>query len=42
MSNIIKDPTIISALQDFARGVKSERDLAALTKIYSKSQSKRP
>jgi len=31
MSNIIKDPTIISALQDLARGVKSERDLAALT-----------
>lgn len=31
MSDIIKDPTIISALQDLARGVKSERDLAALT-----------
>lgn len=31
MSNIIKDPTIISALQDLARGVKSECDLAALT-----------
>ena len=30
MSNIIKEPTIISALQDLARGVKSERDLAAL------------
>ena len=32
MSDIIKDPTIISALQELARGVKSERDLAALTK----------
>jgi len=31
MSDIIKDPTMISALQDLARGVKSERDLAALT-----------
>ena len=31
MSDIIKDPTIISALQDLARGVRSERDLAALT-----------
>jgi putative transposase len=31
MSDIIKDPTIISALQALARGVKSERDLAALT-----------
>jgi len=31
MSDIIKDPTIIAALQDLARGVKSERDLAALT-----------
>ena len=28
MSTIIKDPTIISALQDLARGVKSERELA--------------
>lgn len=31
MSDIIKDPTLISALQELARGVKSERDLAALT-----------
>ena len=31
MSDIIKDPTIIAALQDLARGVKSEKDLAALT-----------
>lgn len=31
MSDIIKDPTMIAALQDLARGVKSERDLAALT-----------
>jgi transposase-like protein len=31
MSDMIKDPKIISALQDLARGVKSERDLAALT-----------
>lgn len=31
MSDIIKNPTIIAALQDLARGVKSERDLAALT-----------
>jgi transposase-like protein len=31
MSDIIKDPTIISALQELARGVKSERDLASLT-----------
>jgi putative transposase len=31
MSDMIKDPTIISALQDLARGVKSERDLATLT-----------
>lgn len=31
MSDIIKDPTLISALQELAKGVKSERDLAALT-----------
>lgn len=31
MSTIIKDPTLISALQDLARGVSSESDLAALT-----------
>jgi putative transposase len=31
MSDIIKDLTLISALQELARGVKSERDLAALT-----------
>jgi putative transposase len=31
MSDIIKDPTIIAVLQDLARGVKSEKDLAALT-----------
>ena len=31
MSDIIKDPTIIAALQDLARGVKSEKDMAALT-----------
>jgi putative transposase len=31
MSDIIKDPTIIAALQDLARSVKSEKDLAALT-----------
>lgn len=31
MSDIIKDPSMIAALQDLARGVKSERDLAALT-----------
>lgn len=31
MSDIIKDPTMIAALQDLARGIKSERDLAALT-----------
>ena len=31
MSDLIKDPRIIAALQDLARGVKSERDLAALT-----------
>ena len=31
MSEIIKDPTLISALQELAREVKSERDLAALT-----------
>jgi hypothetical protein len=32
MSDIIKDPSIISARQELARGVKSERDLAALSK----------
>ena len=31
MSDLIKDPRIIAALQDLARGVKSERDLAVLT-----------
>jgi len=31
MSDIIKDPIMIAALQDLARGIKSERDLAALT-----------
>jgi putative transposase len=31
MSDLIKDPTMIAALQDLARGIKSERDLAALT-----------
>jgi putative transposase len=31
MSDIIKDPTIIATLQDLARGVKSEKDLALLT-----------
>jgi putative transposase len=31
MSDIIKDPAIISALQELARGVKSEKELSALT-----------
>jgi len=31
MSNFIKKPTIISALQDLVCGVKSECDLAILT-----------
>jgi len=31
MSDIIKDPAIISALQELGRGVKSEKELSALT-----------
>jgi hypothetical protein len=31
MSDLIKDPTIIAALQDLAHGVKSGQELAALT-----------
>jgi putative transposase len=36
MSNFIKDPTIIFALQVLERGVKSECDLAVLTKDLNK------
>jgi hypothetical protein len=42
MSNFIKDPTIIFALQTFERGVKSECDLAVLTKDLNKIAVKAP
>jgi len=32
MSNIINDPVLVSAIQDLARGIKSEADLSSLTR----------
>jgi len=32
MSNIINDPVLVSAIQDLARGIKSESDLSSLTR----------
>jgi hypothetical protein len=32
MSDIIKDPILVSAIQDLARGIKSEADLSSLTR----------
>ena len=32
MSNIINDPALVSAIQDLARGIKSEADLSSLTR----------
>ena len=32
MSNIINDPVLVSAIQDLARGIKSEADLCSLTR----------
>ena len=32
MSDIIKDPVLVSAIQDLARGIKSEADLSSLTR----------
>jgi hypothetical protein len=32
MSNIINDPVLVSAIQDLARGIKSEAELSSLTR----------
>ena len=32
MSNIINDPALVSAIQDLARGIKSEAELSSLTR----------
>jgi putative transposase len=32
MSDIINDPVLVSAIQDLARGIKSEADLSSLTR----------
>ncbi len=32
MSDLIKDPILVSAIQDLARGIKSEADLSSLTR----------
>ena len=32
MSNIINDPALVTAIQDLARGIKSEADLSSLTR----------
>ncbi len=32
MNNIINDPVLVSAIQDLARGIKSEADLSSLTR----------
>ena len=32
MSNIINDPVLVTAIQDLARGIKSEADLSSLTR----------
>ena len=32
MSNIINHPVLVSAIQDLARGIKSEADLSSLTR----------
>jgi len=32
MSDIIKDPVLVSAIQDLARGIQSEADLSSLTR----------
>jgi len=35
MSDIIKDPVLVSAIQDLARGIQSEADLSSLTREFT-------
>jgi alpha-glucosidase (family GH31 glycosyl hydrolase) len=40
MSNIINDPVLVTAIQDLARGIKSEADLSSLTRELLKITGK--